>query len=45
VINREKEIKGWRRGKKIRLIATMNPRWEDLAKDWQDLYKPGVGAD
>jgi putative endonuclease len=39
-INREKEIKGWRRGKKIKLVESMNPRWEDLAKDWQDLYKP-----
>jgi putative endonuclease len=33
-IDREKEIKGWRRGKKIKLIESMNPRWEDLAKDW-----------
>jgi putative endonuclease len=39
-INREKEIKGWRRSKKIALIETMNPRWEDLAKAWQDVYKP-----
>jgi len=27
-INREKEIKGWRRSKKIALIESMNPRWE-----------------
>ncbi len=39
-IAREKEIKGWRRSKKIRLIESMNPRWEDLARDWQDMYKP-----
>ena len=39
-IAREKEIKGWRRTKKIRLIESMNPRWEDLAGDWQDVYKP-----
>jgi putative endonuclease len=39
-INREKEIKGWRRSKKIALIESMNPRWEDLAKDRQDVYKP-----
>lgn len=39
-IAREKEIKGWRREKKLRLIQSMNPRWEDLAKDWQDIYKP-----
>jgi putative endonuclease len=39
-INREKEIKGWRRSKKMRLIESTNPRWEDLAKDWGDVYKP-----
>jgi len=39
-IAREKEIKGWRRSKKIALIGSMNPRWEDLAKDWQNVYKP-----
>src|SRR5579864_3992276 len=44
-INREKEIKGWRRSKKIGLIDSMNPRWEDLAKDWQDVYKPKPAAD
>lgn len=39
-INREKEIKGWRRSKKIKLINSTNPKWDDLAKDWQNLYKP-----
>ncbi|MFH1552510.1 MAG: GIY-YIG nuclease family protein [Candidatus Omnitrophota bacterium] len=29
-ITREKQLKRWRREKKLRLIATMNPRWEDL---------------
>lgn len=29
-IAREKEIKGWRREKKIKLIETLNPEWEDL---------------
>jgi putative endonuclease len=43
-IAREKEIKGWRREKKIRLIQSMNPQWEDLARNWQDLYKPGPPA-
>ena len=28
--NREREIKGWRREKKIRLIESMNPKWEEL---------------
>src|SRR5712692_4727473 len=30
-IAREKEIKGWRREKKIWLIKRNNPTWEDLA--------------
>ena len=33
-IGREKQIKGWLRRKKIALIESMNPRWEDLSKDW-----------
>src|SRR5713101_174423 len=41
-IDREKEIKGWRRSKKIKLIESMNPRWDDLAKDWGDVYKPAA---
>ena len=39
-IAREKEIKGWRRSKKIHLIESMNPQWYDLAEKWQDTYKP-----
>jgi putative endonuclease len=33
-ISREKEIKAWRREKKIRLIQQKNPTWEDLAERW-----------
>jgi putative endonuclease len=29
--SREKQIKGWKRFKKIRLITEMNPEWKDLA--------------
>ncbi len=29
-ISREKQLKGWRREKKIALIERMNPRWIDL---------------
>ena len=39
-ICREKEIKGWRQSKKIALVESMNPGWEDLARDWQNVYKP-----
>jgi putative endonuclease len=30
-IAREKQIKGWARAKKLALIATSNPEWDDLA--------------
>ena len=33
-IGREKQLKGWRRARKIALIESVNPRWEDLAETW-----------
>ena len=33
-IAREKQIKGLLRSKKIELIKTMNPKWEDLSTAW-----------
>jgi putative endonuclease len=33
-IGREKQIKGWRREKKIKLIETINPNWHDLSEEW-----------
>jgi len=33
---REKEIKKWRRSKKIALINTLNPKWQDLSVGWYD---------
>ena len=33
-IAREKEVKAWRRSKKIALIESANPGWTDLASDW-----------
>jgi putative endonuclease len=33
-INREKQLKGWRRSKKIALIESVNPHWLDLAREW-----------
>lgn len=33
-IAREKEIKKWRREKKIVLISSVNPQWNDLYNDW-----------
>ena len=29
-ITREKQVKGWTRNKKIKLIESMNPGWKDL---------------
>jgi putative endonuclease len=36
-IEREKQLKGWRREKKIALIEKLNPAWVDLSKDWCDV--------
>ena len=38
-IAREKQIKGWLRGKKIALIESVNPTWQDLSAGWFD--EPG----
>lgn len=35
-IQREKQIKGWLRKKKIALIEAANPKWEDLSKEWYE---------
>ena len=35
-IAREKELKGWRRSKKIALIESINHTWADLSRDWYD---------
>ena len=35
-IAREKELKGWRRRKKLDLIKSSNPTMRDLAEDWFD---------
>lgn len=38
-ITREKELKRWRRSKKIALIESANPAWVDLSRDWYE-YEP-----
>jgi len=35
-IAREKQIKGWLRAKKVALIASTNPNWDDLSAGWED---------
>ena len=44
-IAREKEIKGWRREKKIWLIERRNPTWEDLAAQLPHDFQPLRGED
>ena len=36
MLHREKEIKGWRRSKKVALIENANPMWQDLSDGWMD---------
>lgn len=33
-IRREKQVKKWRREKKVALIVSMNPTWKDLSAGW-----------
>jgi putative endonuclease len=33
-IAREKQIKGWTRAKKITLLESKNPHWDDLSEGW-----------
>jgi len=33
-IEREKQLKGWVRRKKVALIEKMNPVWADLSEEW-----------
>lgn len=33
-INREKQLKKWRREKKNALVNSVNPTWKDLSAEW-----------
>jgi putative endonuclease len=41
-IAREKQLKGWRREKKNRLIEAINPTYRDLAADWGKPQAPST---
>jgi putative endonuclease len=41
-IAREKQLKGWRRARKIELVARVNPEWRNLAADWIDDEPPSA---
>jgi putative endonuclease len=34
---RERQIKAWRREKKVELIETVNPTWRDLSRDFVEI--------
>lgn len=34
-IAREKQLKSWRREKKIALLQSHNPTWKDLSSEWE----------
>jgi putative endonuclease len=36
---REKQLKAWTRAKRLALIKTMNPAWQDLAEGWGEPMK------
>ncbi len=38
-LSREKQIKAWTRAKRLALIKTMNPTWQDLAEGWGEPTK------
>jgi len=33
-IAREKQVKAWTRAKRLELIKSLNPTWQDLAESW-----------
>jgi len=45
-IEREKQIKGWLRIKKIALIVSVNPAWRDLSLEWFERhpFQPDAAA-
>ncbi len=43
-INREKQLKGWRREKKVALIEKINPAWADLTGSWGQYRGPSTRA-
>jgi len=44
-IQREKQLKGWLRTRKIELIISTNPRWRDLSEEWGKPIPPFKESD
>ena len=38
-IDRETQLKGWLRERKLALIAAMNAEWKDLSKEWSQTWR------
>jgi putative endonuclease len=38
-IRREKEMKGWRREEKLKLIVSVNKNWNDLSYGWYQRHR------
>ncbi len=43
-IDREKQLKRWRREKKVWLIERKNAGWKDLAADWYETQGPSTAV-
>jgi len=41
-IEREKQIKGWTRARKVALIESINPTWADLSEGWEQTADPSL---
>ena len=44
-IAREKQIKSWTRAKRLALIKTKNPTWQDLAAGWGEKFELRIPLD
>jgi len=46
-IDREKRIKAWTRAKRVALIESINPKWDDLSREWDQpqtfRFTPKIG--
>ena len=38
-IAREKQVKAWTRAKRLALIKSINPTWQDLSEGWSNFYE------
>ncbi len=44
-IGREKQLKGWRREKKVALVEAGNPHWKDLSWEWFGARRFALGQE